>query len=460
MNFPDGFLWGVAAAAYQIEGGADADGRGPSVWDAFCRRPDAVFDNHSGRGATDHFHRYPEDVSILADLGAKAYRLSVSWPRVLPAGVGQVNAAGLDFYDRLVDALLARAIEPWITLFHWDFPLALFHRGGWLNRDSAAWFAEYAEVLTRRLGDRVKHWITLNEPQVHLGFGHAEGRHAPGVRYDRPALLSAIHHTLLAHGRAVRVIRSTVGDGAQVGWAAQGEIPYPATHGAADIAAARAAFAAVPARDDWYFSTTWFADPVILGRYPEDGLARFGDDMPAGFEADMDELAPPLDFYGVNIYKGAPITAGLGGAPVENPRPAGYPQTLFHWPVEPQALYWGAKLLHERYGLPLYITENGCAAMDWVHQDGHVHDAPRIDFLARYLAALRQAIADGVDVRGYFHWSLTDNFEWAEGYRMRFGLVYVDYETQQRIPKDSFAWFGNVIASNGGAIPENAAPLR
>lgn len=460
MSFPDGFLWGVAAASYQIEGAARVDGRAPSVWDAHCQRPAAIFDGHTGERACDHYHRYPEDAALIAELGAKAYRLSISWPRVIAGELDGVNERGLDFYDRLVDALLSHGVQPWVTLFHWDMPLALFHRGGWLSRDVADWFAAYTEAVVRRLGDRVRHWMTLNEPQVFLGLGHSTGVHAPGLRYTRPDVLRATHHALLAHGRAVQIIRATARSQPAVGWAPHGAIPYPATNDERDVAAAREAMFATPDADHWFFSTSWFNDPVIFGRYPEDGLRHFGGELPPGYERDLPAIRQKLDFLGVNIYQGQAIAAGTDGRPVRVPRAPGYPMTVFHWPVEPETLYWGPRFMYERYRLPLYITENGCASMDWVHQDGKVHDAPRVDFLARYLAALRRAIRDGADVRGYFLWSILDNFEWAEGCRMRFGLIYVDYATMERIPKDSYMWYQQLILSNGGNLPDNPAPLR
>ncbi|MCP4594320.1 MAG: beta-glucosidase [bacterium] len=460
MTFPDGFLWGVAAAAYQVEGATSQDGRGPSVWDEFCARPGAVFDGHSGESACDHYHRYPEDIALIADLGANAYRLSISWPRVMARGVGPINEAGLDFYDRVIDALMSRGVTPWVTLFHWDLPSALFHRGGWLNRASVDWFGEYAEAIARRLGDRVQHWMTFNEPQIFLGLGHSTGEHAPGLRYSRPDVLRAAHHVLLAHGRAVERIREHAEVKPIIGWAPHGCICYPTQDREEDVAAARASMFGVPDGDGWCFSTAWFADPVVLGQYPEEGLRRFGTEMPPGFQEDLEQIAQPLEFFGVNVYQGRPIAAGEDGLPVERPRQPGFPHTMCHWPVEPKVLYWGPRFLQERYDLPIYVTENGCACMDWVHQDNHVHDAPRIDYLARHLSALRQAIRDGADVRGYFQWSILDNFEWAEGYRMRFGLIYVDFETMERIPKDSYAWYQQVILSNGGCLPEAPALLR
>ena len=347
-----------------------------------------------------------------------------------------------------------------MTLFHWDFPLDLFNRGGWLNRASADWFERYTSAVARRLGDRVTRWMTLNEPQCFLGLGHSTGVHAPGMRYDRPELLRAIHHALLAHGRSVRAIRETAAQAPSIGWALYGNTSYPSSADDREIEAARAATNAVPNRPNWFFNNTWFADPVLLGRYPEDGLAWLGADMPPGFEHDLSQICQPLDFLGVNIYQGHPVKADAAGRPADLPRPVGHALTMCHWPVEPEVMYWGPRFLYERYQLPIYITENGCASMDWVHHDGRVQDAPRVDLLIRYLTALRQAIDDGADVRGYFHWSILDNFEWAEGYRMRFGLIYVDYETMERIPKDSYMWYQQVILSNGACLPERVAPMH
>ncbi len=457
--FPEDFLWGVSTSAFQIEGAADTHGKPPSVWDALCDTPGAIAHAHTAQQACDHYRRYPEDVALMADLGVKAYRLSASWPRILPAGDGRPNPAGLDFYDRLIDTLLAHGIQPWVTLFHWDFPLELFHRGGWLNRESAQWFANYAAALAERLGDRVKHWITLNEPQIFIGLGHKTGRHAPAMNYPLPDVLRAAHHALLAHGRATQALRDIGSQSFHIGWAPHAVVPFPATNDERDVAAARTAFADVSA-EDWCFSTSWFADPAILGHYPQAGLSRFGNLLPPDFEADLDQICQPLDFFGANIYQGLPVRADDDGTPREVPRRPGYPHCMFHWPIEPEVMYWGPRFLQERYKLPIYITESGCASMDWVHTDGKVHDTPRIDFLTRILLALHRAIADDADVRGYFHWSLLDNFEWGEGYSMRFGLVYIDFETLERIPKDAYTWYQQIILSNGHCLPGSARPLR
>ncbi|MEM8873714.1 MAG: GH1 family beta-glucosidase [Planctomycetota bacterium] len=448
MSFSKDFLWGVAAASYQVEGG-HTDGRVPSVWDMHAAWPGKVFEEHNGSVACDQYNRYEEDAQLMADLGAKAYRFSIAWPRVM-SDDGQLNKPGLDYYDRLADALLAKGVTPWATLFHWDMPMWAFRKGGWLNRASADWFAEYVEHIADALGDRVKNWFTLNEPQVFLGLGHQTGEHAPGIKLPDSELVIAAHHTLMAHGRAVKVLREKVDD-ARVGFAPTSPVAAAASDSPEDIEAARRfMFTCEPKR--WIWSDTWYSGPAIQGAYPDDGLAFLGKHLPAGFEDDIARVIhEPLDFFGVNVYQGPTIKATDDG-PKPVPFPVGGPITMFHWAVTPEVLYWGPKLFNERYGLPVYVTENGCASMDWVHVDGEVHDAPRVDFITRYLRALKRAAADDVDIAGYFHWSVLDNYEWAEGYRMRFGIVYVDFETQQRIPKDSYKWYAKIIESNGGAL--------
>jgi len=450
MSFPKDFVWGAAAASYQIEGGATADGRGDSVWDMLCRKPGAIWSGQSGAEACDHYHRYVEDVGIMQEIGLKAYRLSIAWPRVLPNGTGTVNAEGLEFYDRLVDALLAAGIQPWVTLFHWDFPTALYHRGGWMNRDSADWFADYARVVCDRLSDRVTHWMTHNEPQCFIGLGHYSGTHAPGDKLGFREMLLAGHHAMLAHGKAVQVLRAHAKRPLEIGYAPVGAPSYPATESQADIDAAR--IAAFRVNDRGYWNNAWWMDPVYLGKYPEDGLALFGADAPQPRDGDLETIHQPLDFFGVNMYSGNCVRAGADGQPEIVPQPVGHRLTAFRWTVTPEILRWMPRFFHERYGLPIVITENGMSGADWVSLDGKVHDPQRIDFLQRYLRELRQACADGVPVKGYFQWSIMDNFEWAEGYKERFGLVHVDYPTQKRTLKDSAHWYRGVIASNGADL--------
>jgi beta-glucosidase len=449
-KFPENFTWGAAAASYQIEGAAYADGKGLSVWDMMCRQPGKVFEGHTGEVACDHYNRYREDVALMKQIDLQAYRLSVSWPRVLPDGTGAINEKGLDFYDRLVDELLQAGIQPWVTLFHWDYPYALFCRGGWLNPDSPEWFAKYADILTKRLSDRVSNWMTLNEPQVFLDFGHRTGAHAPGIKYGMEEVLLASHHTLLAHGRAVQAIRENAVLKPSIGWAPVGAGAVPASNSAEDIEAARKATLDIHEKTLW--NNTWFSDPVFLGHYPEDGLKLFGSAVPKYTDAEMEIIHQPIDFYGVNIYTAGTVRAGENGKAEGVESPQGCPRTLFYWTVKPEALYWIPKFLYERYKTPMVITENGLSNQDWVALDGKVHDAQRIDFLTRYLRELHRAIEDGVDMRGYLQWSIMDNFEWADGYRQRFGLVHVDYQTQKRTLKDSALWFKKVIDSNGSVL--------
>jgi beta-glucosidase len=448
--FPAGFTWGAATASYQIEGAWNEDGKGLSVWDAFCRKPGNVWWGNSGDVACDHYHRYPEDVAILKQMGARGYRFSVSWPRVIPDGKGAVNSKGLDFYDRLVDELLANGVQPFVTLFHWDYPYDLYCRGGWLNSYSSDWFADYTAVVVKKLSDRVQNWMTLNEPQVFVADGHFLGRHAPGLKLVRKELLQIIHNVLLAHGKCVQAIRANTRQPAKVGLAPIGGVRTPVSDAPEDVERARKAMFA--AGEQPYWSVSWYADPVFFKQYPADGLAACAADMPAIGPLDMETIGQPLDFYGVNIYSGNPAFAEADQNRAAS-YPDGYPITAYFWPVAPQSLYWGPKFTWERYHCPLYITENGMGSMDWVTQDGRVYDLQRIDFLSRYLAELQKAVTQGVDVRGYFQWSLMDNFEWAVGYQQRFGLIHVDYQTQKRTWKESAKYFQKVIASNAVITP-------
>jgi beta-glucosidase len=450
MSFPKNFVWGAAAASYQIEGAWAADGKAPSVWDMLTRQPGKVWQNHNGDIACDHYHLYQGDVALMKEIGLQAYRLSVSWPRVLPDGVGAVNQAGLDFYDRLVDELLANKIEPWVTLFHWDFPYALFLRGGWLNPQSPEWFAEYTQVVVDRLSDRVTHWMTLNEPQCFIGMGHLSGEHAPGLKLGLTEVIRAGHHCLLAHGRGVQVIRERAKKKSSVGWAPIGTLFFPASEAKADVDAARELAQGVEGDNFW--ASSWWGDPAILGHYPEAGLKAYGAAMPKFPASDFKVIQQPLDFYGCNWYHGTKVKAGPDGKPAVVPASTSHPHTMTGWKVAPEILYWGPKFMAERYKLPIVITENGVSMPDWVCVDGKVHDSMRIDFLTRYLRELGRAIEDGVDVQGYFQWSIMDNFEWQEGYKQRFGLVHVDYDTQKRTLKDSAYWYREVIKTNGSSL--------
>ncbi len=386
----------------------------------------------------------------MAGLGLSAYRFSVSWPRVIPGGTGKPSEAGLGFYDRLVDLLLESDIQPWLTLYHWDLPIELHHRGGWLNREIVDWFEAYTRVIVDRLSDRVQHWITINEPQIFLELGYGTGKHAPGATLPFADRLRASHHALLAHGAANRVIRERAKKLPSVGWAPVGIASVPDTETPENIEAVRnEMFRAQPG----LWSNSWFADPVCLGAYPEDGVRLFGSDMPRIEAGDLERIAEPIDFYGVNIYTAQRLRATGDGGVETVDRPAGAPQTAFGWPIEPDALYWGPRLLYERYGVPIVVTENGMSQFDAPTTDGRILDHARIDFLQRYLASLGRAISDGTEVLGYFHWSLLDNFEWAEGYAQRFGLIYVDFDTLERTPKLSAAWYAEFIkrSKDGGA---------
>ena len=457
LHFQKNFVWGAAAASYQIEGAAYEDGKGLSTWDMLCRQPGRIWHDHNGDVACDHYHRYKEDVALMKEMGLHAYRLSVSWPRVIPNGTGTVNAKGLEFYDKLVDELLGAGIEPWVTpLFHWDLPYELFCRGHWLNPDISHWFADYTRVLVDRLSDRVSNWMTLNEPQCFIGLGMQSGTHGPGLKLGVHEILRSAHNTLLSHGRAVQVLRAHAKQKPFIGWAPVGAVAFPATDSPADIEAARKVMFTAKRDGVFVWNTTWWADPVVFGKYPEDGLEGFGKAAPAYTEEEMKIISTPIDFYGVNIYTGDRIRAGANGEPEQVQNPPGSPATAIKWSVEPESLYWGPRFLYERYKLPVIITENGLSGADWVGLDGKCHDAHRIDFLRRYLLEYGRAIADGVDARGYFQWSIMDNFEWAEGYKERFGLIHVDYSTQKRTPKDS-AHLGTRVLS---AFPRSEPGCR
>jgi len=449
-SFPKDFLWGTATSAYQIEGAYKEDGRGASVWDRFCDTKGKVWEGQTGKVACDHYHRFSEDIAIMRDLVLQAYRFSISWTRILPNGRGKVNAKGLEFYDRLTDGLLKAGIRPFCTLFHWDYPTKLYDKGGWLNEESPKWFADFTLKVAERLGDRIVDWMTLNEPQVFVGLGHGTGEHAPGDKLPIAKQLKIVRNVQLAHGLGVQALRAGCAKRGRIGWAPVGVVFYPATDSPGDIEAAKKW--TYGCGNNHVFSNTLWSDPVVLGRVAPEAVKVFGKALPKYSEADLRIMAQPMDFYGVNIYQGTPVTKGKTGKGETVCFPEGNPRTAFIWNVTPESLYWGPKFLHERYKLPLYITENGLSNIDWVSTDGKVHDPQRIDFLGRYLSELKRAVNDGVPVKGYFQWSLLDNFEWAEGYKQRFGLVHVDYGTQKRTLKDSCEWYRNVIRTQGERI--------
>lgn len=450
MAFPKGFLWGAASAAYQVEGGYRDDGKGLNIWDHFSHQPGRILHGETGDVACDHYHRWREDVALMKEMGLKSYRFSVSWARVLPEGTGAVNEAGLRFYSDLVDALIAAGIEPMVTLYHWDLPLALYEQGGWLNPASPEWFEAYARVVVDRLSDRVKYWMTFNEPQIFVGLGLHRGVMAPFEKLTDDELFTVTRHILLAHGRAASVIRKEGRQPAMIGMAPTGGVHLPASDDPADIEAARKASYDLDAQS-YPMSNVWWADPVFLGRFSEAAVRLFGDRLPRFTEDEWKEIAQPLDFYGFNVYE-ASVRHPIPEVGYADTAWQGSPRTMTDWSVTPDVLYWAPRFMYERYGKPIMITENGMAGMDWMSLDGQVHDPQRIDFLRRYLLALERAIDDGVPVLGYQQWSVMDNFEWCSGYDKRFGLIYVDYRTLERTPKDSARWYAQVIRTDGASL--------
>ncbi|SDX35328.1 beta-glucosidase [Amycolatopsis xylanica] len=437
LNFPSDFLWGVSTSAFQIEGATREGGRGPSIWDTFTETEGKIAQGEDAKVAADHYHRYPEDIALMSELGVGAYRMSLAWPRIQPDGKGAPNKAGLDFYDRLLDAICDAGIAPTVTLYHWDTPQALEDTGGWLNRDTAERFAEYASIVGERFADRVKMWIPLNEPMVMSIYGYAIGEYAPGQFLMLDAIPTA-HHQNLAHGLAVQALRAA--GATNIGTANNHSPIWPANDTDEDDKAAIWLDALL---------NRLFADPVLLGSYPEQIL----DHLPANYAADLATIHQPLDFYGVNYYEPQGVAAPGEGNPLPfELRPIdGFPMTTNDSPIVPHGLRELLLSFHNRYQEnlpPIHITENGCSFADTVAEDGGVHDPERIDFLTGHLGALREAMDAGVDVRGYFVWSLLDNFEWSKGYAPRFGIVHVDYETQKRTPKDSFRWYQKLISND------------
>ncbi|MBV8035485.1 GH1 family beta-glucosidase [Roseateles sp.] len=439
-QFPADFRWGVSTSSFQIEGAGQEDGKGESIWDRFCSEPGRIRDGSNGLVACDHYHRWPEDLDLAKSLGVNAYRFSIAWPRILPQGRGAPNEAGLAFYDRLVDGMLERGLDPWATLYHWDLPQTLQEQGGWTTRDTVAAFLEYTDLVTRRLGDRVKHWITHNEPWCSCIMGYWEGVHAPGGTRLADAM-QASHHVLLSHGQAVALIRRNVAE-ARVGITLSLH-PVSAASGSAEDRAALQ-------RHDG-LRNRWFLDPLFGRGYPEDTLALLGDAAPHVLPGDLEAIAAPTDFLGVNYYfpemvADAPDAGHDGPMRTRLVEREGVERTGFGWEVSPQGLVDLLTRIQRDYNPPaIQLTENGSTFEDRLTPDGRVHDAQRLSYLQRHLAALKQAMDAGVPVKGYFAWSLLDNFEWAEGYMRRFGLAYVDYATQQRTLKDSGLWYGRFL---------------
>ena len=453
--FRDDFVWGVASSPYQVEGRDPEDGCGRNIWDTFTEEG-RILDGKNAYTACDHMHRYKEDYKLMKLLGIKAYRFSMSWARILPEGTGRVNEKAIAMYRDMILSMKENGIEPYITMYHWEFPQALQDKGGWLNEDVIQWFGEYAKVVAENFSDICEYFITLNEPECFVGLGHLSGVHAPGLKLPYKDVFQIAHNALRAHGQAVINLRKYACRPIKVGYAPTCGMAYPATDSPEDIEAARKTlFGFHQPMDNWTWNVAWFNDPVFLGRYPEEGLKKFAEYLPEITDEDMKLISQPLDFMGQNIYNGYMMRQGEDGEPEYVDREAGAAKTAAGWPVTPECFYYGVKFLYERYHLPLYITENGMSCHDDVSLDGRVHDPNRQNFLDLYISALQRANDDGADVRGYFLWTFLDNFEWDKGYTERFGIVYVDFKTQKRIVKDSAFWYQKIIESNGRELTVN-----
>lgn len=440
-RFPRGFAWGVATAAAQIEGAAGEDGKGESIWDRYCRAPGSIRDGGTPEIACDHYHRYRDDCALMRRLGVRHYRMSIAWPRIFPAGRGAVNQQGVDFYLRLFDALAANGVTPWVTMFHWDLPQALEDEGGWRSRRTVDAFATYADTIVRRFSDCVRNWITLNEIICFTRYGYGGGDKAPGASEGEAVVNQTYHHALLCHGHGVRAVREHGRRGARVGLADNPVVPVPVTETPADIAAARRVFVEANIR---------VLDPIFRRRYSPDYLRSAGAARPKVAQGDFALVSLPTDFLGLNIYTGQFVRADARGNPQILPLPTGYPRADPPWlNYVPQAMYWGPRLARDVYGVhQIYITENGAGFNETPNQAGEVMDLHRRDYVRNCLHELHRAVVDGVNVRGYFLWSLLDNFEWQDGYAMRFGICHTDYATQQRTPKLSAHWYSTVMREN------------
>ena len=437
MSFPKDFLWGAATSSYQIEGAASEEGRGECIWTRFSHTPGNVYKGHTGDVACDHYHRYQEDVALMQKIGLDAYRFSISWPRVIPQGIGETNPKGLDFYDRLVDELLAAEIIPFVTLYHWDLPQALQDKGGWENPDSVKWFRDYAALMSEHLGDRVKNWVTHNEPWVVAFLGNMIGEHAPGYQDPRKAYVVA-HHVLLSHGAAVPVLRENVPD-AKIGLVNAESARTPASDTPEDKAAVELSTS---------LGSGWFLDPIYKGHYPPDAVEFLGETLD-GIDLDaVSKAQQPLDYLGVNYYFRHYEKAGPDGAPQIVPQDD-VPKTTMDWEIYPQGMLEMLRRINETYDPgELYITENGAAFDDPLPQNGVVEDPDRVDYLAKHFAVAKQAVEEGIPLKGYFVWSLMDNFEWAHGYHQTFGIIHVDFETMERTPKRSALYYKEWIANH------------
>jgi beta-glucosidase len=442
-SFPQGFLWGSATASYQVEGAVHEEGRGVSIWDTFSHTPGKTNNGDTGDVADDHFHRYKEDVQLMKNLGLQTYRFSVAWPRVFPQGTGAPNPKGLDFYNRMLDELLAAGIQPFCTLYHWDLPQALEDKGGWQSRDTSEAFAQYAGYVAEHLSDRVKHFMTMNEISSFVDIGYRDGRHAPGLKLPPAGVNQVRHHAILGHGLAVQAIRAHAKPGTKVGLAENANACVPIIETPEHIAAAAKAMRETNAG---------YLNAIMEGRYTDAFLAHHGAAAPKFTAAEMKTIGSPVDFVGINIYTPTYVRADdspAGFAVI--PPPKSYPHMMSPWlHVGPEALYWGPKLMAQVWGVKeIYVTENGASSTDVLTPDGHVYDSDRVMYLRNYLTQLHRGVSEGVPVRGYFCWSLMDNYEWADGYAYRFGIHYVDFATQKRTPKMSAHFYREVISRNG-----------
>lgn len=446
-SFPPGFRWGVAAAAYQIEGAIASDSRGPSVWDLFCERQGTIREGVSGLTACDHYHRFGEDFALLSRLGIRHYRLSVAWPRIFPASDSTVNLQGLDHYDRVVDEALKCGIQPSITCFHWDMPAWLQQRGGWLERATAHAFADYCGVLAGRLGDRVSTWYTLNEPTVVLKFGHEYGTHAPGLRLSAQQTHQIMHHMLLAHGLATAAIRAANPGPCRVGIVENLYSYEPVLPTEEDVQAARTEFRR---------RNAWLMEPLFFGHYPAAQWEALAENAPTVLTDDLRIISQPMDFMGINHYSAMGLVSAEHGV---RPHEKWYPRTDFGWPVSAESLYWTLRFCDEAYRpLAIEVTENGCCYPDQIDPDGVVHDTARVAMLRGAIGSLARALREGIPVEAYYHWSLMDNFEWAEGYAKRFGIIHINYETMARTPKLSALWYSDFINAHAQSAQGSQTP--
>jgi beta-glucosidase len=458
-TFPKDFYWGASTAAMQVEGSPYADGGGRSIWGAYEAKPGNIKDGSTNWVADDEYHRYAEDIGHMGEIGLNAYRFSLGWPRILPEGRGKPNEAGLAYYDKLIDALLAAKITPFVTVYHFDYPEALQQQGGWLNPDSPQWLADYAHLVSSRFSDRVTNWFTINEPNILWGFGAEAGAMPPALKLGSEQLALGAHHLLLGHGRSVQAIRAAARRPVKVGLPFAGMLSIPASSSAADVAAAKTASFSVEKRTIiplqppmTLMNNSWWLDPIYLGHYPAEGYKLFPTAEKLATAADMRTIHQPLDYCAVNLYFGATVKAGADGAPELVPDDPKAPRSHYGWAITPELLYWAPKFLAERYKKPVVITENGISLADAPGPDGKVHDPQRAAFLNRYLGAFKRAHQDGVPLAGYFHWSLIDNWEFSEGYKQQFGLIYVDRASQKRILKDSAYRYKAIIQSHGGVL--------